>query len=323
MKKKLKKIYLKMYNKNKILFVFIIFSLILSSTIFAYSDKNYKPKYGVAKKNVNIRKTANLEQSSIVKNIKKGTPFKIVGTINDFYIVQLQDNQIGLISKDFVILEGNCLKNSKTYESLVKYFATVNDNNINLRSGPSTNFATYSKLNTLDKFEVIGKIDNFFLIVTAKNEIGMVKENLIKRYFPPLKTSINSVTPKISDDATIVLDLINKVRKENGLAILLVDSLLNSTAQNKALDMVENDYFSHTSPTYGSPFEMMRKVGISYKTAGENIAGNSSLENAVTSWLNSESHRKNVLSNAYNYIGIGVEKSNVYGYIIVAMFIGK
>ena len=87
--------------------------------------------------------------------------------------------------------------------------------------------------------------------------------------------------------------------------------------------MVENNYFSHTSPTYGTPFEMMQNAGITYISAGENIAGNSSIDDAITSFLNSEEHSKNILSNTYNYIGIGIEKSNTYGYVIVLMFIGK
>lgn len=51
--------------------------------------------------------------------------------------------------------------------------------------------------------------------------------------------------------------------------------------------MVDNNYFSHTSPTYGSPFDMMKNFRISYKTAGENIAGNSSNSGAVNAWMNS------------------------------------
>jgi len=67
----------------------------------------------------------------------------------------------------------------------------------------------------------------------------------------------------------------------------------------------------------------MQNAGITYKVAGENIAGNNSVENALKSWLASEEHKTNILSNAYNYIGIGVEPSDTYGYVIVAMFIGK
>ena len=93
-------------------------------------------------------------------------------------------------------------------------------------------------------------------------------------------------------------------------------------ARLKADDMVKKNYFSHSSPTYGSPFDMMKNYGLSYKVAGENIAGNPSLEGAVNSWINSSTHRENLLSKSYNYVGIGIAKSPTYGYIVVAMFAG-
>lgn len=87
--------------------------------------------------------------------------------------------------------------------------------------------------------------------------------------------------------------------------------------------MVDNNYFSHTSPTYGSPFDMMKSYGISYKTAGENIAGNSSNSGAVEAWMNSEGHKANILNSNYNYTGLAVVSSPKYGKIFVQMFIGK
>ena len=68
---------------------------------------------------------------------------------------------------------------------------------------------------------------------------------------------------------------------------------------------------------------MMKSFGITYKAAGENIAGNSKLEGAVTAWMNSEGHKANILSNAYNYTGIGIVESPKYGKVLVQMFIGK
>ena len=88
-------------------------------------------------------------------------------------------------------------------------------------------------------------------------------------------------------------------------------------------DMVDNNYFSHNSPTYGTPFNMIKNFGIKYKAAGENIAGNSTLEGAVNAWMNSQGHRENILNNAYNLTGIGVVKSNTYGYVMVQMFVGR
>ena len=67
---------------------------------------------------------------------------------------------------------------------------------------------------------------------------------------------------------------------------------------------------------------MLKSNSINYKTASENIAGNSSLSDAVNSWLSSDSHRKNILSNDYNYTGIAVVDSIAYGKIIVELFVG-
>ncbi len=98
---------------------------------------------------------------------------------------------------------------------------------------------------------------------------------------------------------------------------------MQNIARIKAQDMVDSNYFSHTSPIYGSPFNMMKSFGISYKTAGENIAGNSSNSGAVNAWMNSEGHRANILNSSFNYTGIGGVKSSKYGKIYVQMFIGK
>ncbi len=87
--------------------------------------------------------------------------------------------------------------------------------------------------------------------------------------------------------------------------------------------MVNNIYFSHNSPTYGTPFEMLNSFKVSYKSAGENIAGNSSNSGAVNAWMNSSGHKANILSTNFNYTGIGVVSSSKYGKIYVQMFIGK
>lgn len=117
--------------------------------------------------------------------------------------------------------------------------------------------------------------------------------------------------------------MINNQRTNNGLSALKIDSEVQNVARIKAQDMVNNNYFSHTSPTYGSPFDMLKSYKVSYKTAGENIAGNSSNSGAVTAWMNSSGHKANILNNSFNYTGIGVVNSPKYGKIYVQMFIGK
>ena len=139
----------------------------------------------------------------------------------------------------------------------------------------------------------------------------------------PQDGGTNEVTSTLTQDEQEVFNLINQKRAENGLAALVMDDDLQNVARVKAQDMVNNNYFAHNSPTYGTPFQMMKSFGITYKAAGENIAGNSSNTGAVNAWMNSEGHRANILSNNYNYTGVAVVKSPVYGKVYVQMFIGK
>lgn len=81
---------------------------------------------------------------------------------------------------------------------------------------------------------------------------------------------------------------------------------MQNVARIKAKDMVDNNYFSHNSPTYGSQFNMLNSFKVSYKTVGENIAGNSSNSATVTAWMNSSGHKANILNGNFNYTGIGV-----------------
>ncbi len=95
-------------------------------------------------------------------------------------------------------------------------------------------------------------------------------------------------------DEKEVFNLINQQRINNGLPALKVDNEVKRVARIKAQDMVDNNYFSHTSPTYGSPFDMLKSFKISYNSAGENIAGNSSNSGAVNAWMNSSGHKANI-----------------------------
>ena len=108
----------------------------------------------------------------------------------------------------------------------------------------------------------------------------------------------------------VVVNLVNKERKANGLSALSSDSQLARLAQLKAEDMAKNGYFSHTSPTYGSAFDMMKTYGVSYKNAGENIAkGQKTAESVMNGWMNSSGHRANILKSDYTKIGVGYAKS--------------
>ncbi|HHW43825.1 MAG TPA: sporulation protein [Desulfotomaculum sp.] len=126
----------------------------------------------------------------------------------------------------------------------------------------------------------------------------------------------------LTADERQMVDLVNRERAKNGLPPLKVNPDLVKVARLKAEDMVKNNYFSHTSPTYGSPFDMMRQFGISYSYAGENLAGAPTVESAHTNLMNSPGHRANILNPNFTRIGIGVVAGSPYGKIFVQEFIG-
>lgn len=118
-----------------------------------------------------------------------------------------------------------------------------------------------------------------------------------------------------------VVELTNAEREKQGLAPLELNEKLSKVAKEKSNDMKKNNYFSHNSPTYGSPFDMMKQFGVEYRTAGENIAmGQKSPEEVVNAWMNSEGHRANIMNGNFTQIGVGhVGEGNYW----TQMFIGK
>lgn len=117
-----------------------------------------------------------------------------------------------------------------------------------------------------------------------------------------------------------VISLVNEIRAEHGLPSLAHNAQLTAAARRKCLDMANRDYFSHNSPTYGSPFQMMRSFGITYRSAGENIArGYSTAHAVVQAWMLSPGHRANILSKTYTQIGVGYTSE---GHHWTQLFIG-
>ncbi len=122
----------------------------------------------------------------------------------------------------------------------------------------------------------------------------------------PSKPEQPEVNETVSAMEQEVVALVNAERAKYGLAALTLSTELSDGARLKSQDMAEQNYFSHTSPTYGSPFEMMKTLGISYRSAGENIAkGYSTAASVMEGWMNSEGHRANILNSSYTEIGVG------------------
>ena len=210
----------------------------------------------------------------------------------------------------------------------------VNATVLNVRSGPGSGFKVITTVKKNEYVRVFAGIGDWYVIQTNNDYIGVVSKKYIKAIYSGSSNNTGSTTTGGSNSTTTsnttltsdeqeVFNLINKQRTNNGLAALKIDNEVQRVARIKAQDMVNNNYFSHTSPTYGSPFEMLKSFKISYKSAGENIAGNSSNSAAVTAWMNSSGHKANILNSSFNYTGVGVVNGSKYGKIYVQMFIGR
>lgn len=229
--------------------------------------------------------------------------------------------------------------------------ATVTVSQLNVREGPSTSFPSICKLEKGQALTVIGRLGDWYAVYNAADGIvGAVDGRYIKLGDETVavsksddtevavgkgktddktddkskgKTTPAAINADLSQDEQKLLELVNKAREGEGLEKLTIDESLMKVARTKAKDMTENSYFSHQSPTYGSPFDMMRQFDNAFKSAGENIAGNKTVEGAFKAWMASDSHKKNILNSGFKVTGIGIETSNTYGKILVQQFIGK
>ena len=119
-----------------------------------------------------------------------------------------------------------------------------------------------------------------------------------------------------------MLNLINNERTQRGLKPLKLHSELTNLARLKSQDMVDNNYFAHNSPTYGSFYNMVSNAGISYRQVGENLAKARDVNKAHVLLMASEGHRNNILSSNFTHIGIGI-KADLYGIVVTQLFIAE
>ena len=237
---------------------------------------------------------------------------------------------IPIIGLTIIILSilANVSNGMQHYQTVGSTTGIVTATKLNVRSGPTTSYGVVTQVSKNEYVRVFAQIGSWYVIQTDKDYIGMVSNKYIKLLYSQSANNSNSsnsnqVTSSLTNDEMEVFNLINQKRTSAGLAKLKIDDETQNVARIKAKDMVDSNYFSHTSPTYGSPFDMLKSFKVSYKTAGENIAGNSSNSKAVETWMNSEGHKANILNSSFNYTGIGVVNGSKYGKIYVQMFIGK
>lgn len=138
--------------------------------------------------------------------------------------------------------------------------------------------------------------------------------------YPGQVLNIPTTDATASNYESEVVRLVNVERAKKGLPPLVHNWQLSRVARYKSSDMRDRGYFAHNSPTYGTPFQMIKSFGISYRTAGENIAkGQATPAAVVSAWMNSQGHRANILNASFTEIGVGYVADGRYW---TQMFIG-
>ena len=136
----------------------------------------------------------------------------------------------------------------------------------------------------------------------------------------PTAPGIPPVTVLTADEQLMVA-MINQQRQAVGVNPVKADLRLTAVGRAKANDMKVNNYFSHTSPTYGSPWAMMQQVGITVRWAGENISGNKSVAGSMAALMLSPGHKANILDPRFTHVGVGIAYGSAYGNLYVQEFL--
>lgn len=176
--------------------------------------------------------------------------------------------------------------------------------------------------------ESSGKSNNLLIGLAAVAAIAMLSNHHGSSTNEAYKATTDSTSGTVSASTLAAeekkaLSLLNADRKANGLSELKSNSQLNGLAQTYAQDMINRGFFSHYNPEGKSPFDRMQAAGVSYKTAGENLAINTDVTAAEKAFMASSGHRANILNTTYTDVGIGVRHSSDGSVYVVQEFIGK
>ncbi|AOT69732.1 CAP domain-containing protein [Geosporobacter ferrireducens] len=198
------------------------------------------------------------------------------------------------------------------------------NNNAPLRSGHSVNSPVIASLPQDSIYNVVGESNNWYVIEGDQGQIGAVEPKDAQPHIEvPSMVGQTENIARLTPNEEELLRMLNAERVKKGLNPLKVDMEITKVARLKSQDMIDNNYFSHNSPTYGGPFDMMKQFGIHYIYAGENLAGNPSIQGAHTSLMNSQGHRDNILNPNFTHVGIGVREGSQYGKLATQMFVGR
>jgi len=255
-----------------------------TSSLFSKLDYSYAT---IIPSSINVRSGPSTD-GNIVATLKANDKVKVIGKLNGWYVVNIPNTtKVGCISPNY----------AKLYSAQPASTEPTATKPIPKTTTPA-NTGTTQGANTGTK----AGADN--TDTTAKT---------------PTATG----TGTLSSQGSRILQLANAERAKIGAKPLKASTDLNKLASMKSQDIVDNNYFSHQSPTYGSPFDMMKTYGISYMYAGENLAINKDADAAHNAWMNSEGHKKNILNPDFTELGIGLYPKGNGSYAYTQMFIGK
>ena len=237
---------------------------------------------------LNVRCGPGITYSRVGK-IYSGEYVDVFAKVGNWYIIKTDDDLVGAVSSDYI---------DAVYEEVIEENVDETMSETSTEEVNETDESTETANETQTSAE--------------SSNVETTDEEIIAEEYADIST--------LSEEEQEFLDLINANREANGLATLEINSEIQNLARLKAQDLVENNYFSHDSETYGTIDEMANSFFISYTSIGENIAGNSSLSKAVEALMDSENHKANILSEEYNCTGVAIEESETYGKIFVEVF---
>ncbi|GGI12717.1 CAP domain-containing protein [Gottfriedia solisilvae] len=222
---------------------------------------------------------------------------------------------------------------TKSNYTNVNYKGKVTAKTLKVRSGISSKYKVVGTLSKGKTVKVTRKSTQWVYITSGKTK-GWAMVKYIKKSSTSTPTtkpttqtiptnkqsSSNTNSSTLSAFETKVVELTNVERSKAGLKPFNINNELSKVSRIKSQDMTDKNYFDHNSPTYGSPFDMMKKFGISYKTAAENIAkGQKTPEEVVKAWMNSSGHRANILNSNLDQIGVGFDsRSNAWTQMFIS-----
>lgn len=224
-------------------------------------------------------------------------------------------------------------RDEDNFQPVIEQECLVTTEYLNLRSGPGLNHQVISLLKKDDRLQIYGAIGPWYVVGLADGTVGVVSNQYVKidkiaaaalpegDSFTDTPAKENAASPEQDDDESLLFGLVNRTRVEQKRQPFIWDENLNRIARLKAEDMVKNQYFSHNSPDYGTPFAMLKSMGVLYKTASENIAVSNDLESTHQKMLASTAHNANLTSARYNKMGVGSADNKNGGKVVVQLFI--